>query len=318
MEVFAAFMTDPGWREEGLAQYRGQAPELRRNLYSSPTGILQAEIARMLHGGDARYGYPDEEEVAGVDIAAMQAFLEPALESAPIEITIVGDISEDEVIAAIAATFGALPPRAASWPDYAEARDIRFPAPTAEPVILHHNGPDYQAMANVYWPTFDDSDPHRTRSLALLRAVFDLQLTERLREAEGFTYSAFNNSTSSDVYPDYGYLWVGVDVRVENLAATYAAIDELAAALAAGGISEDELLRARQPLLEQIENAFENNGAWLNWLSQTWSKPERLDRIRGLTADYESISRDELIELAATYLQPETSWRVTILPRETE
>lgn len=318
MDVFAAFMTDPGWREEGLAQYRGQAPEIRRNLYSSPTGIMQAEVSRRLHGDDPRYGFPDAEEVAGVDIAAMQAFLNPALESAPIEITIVGDISEDEVTSVIAATFGALPARADSWPDYPQARDIRFPAPATDPIVLRHNGPDYQAMANVYWPTVDDSDPHRTRSIALLRAVFDLKLTERLREAEGFTYSAFSNSTSSDVYPDYGYLWVGVDIRLENVAATYAAIDELAAALAAGEITEDEVLRARRPLLEQIEDAFENNAAWLNWLSQSWSKPARLDRIRGLAADYESISRDELIELAATYLQPQTSWRVTILPREAE
>tara|TARA_R110001606_G_scaffold181555_4_gene328279 strand:- start:6139 stop:8976 length:2838 start_codon:yes stop_codon:yes gene_type:complete len=318
MDVIAAFMTDPGWREEGLAQYRGQAPEIRRNLYSSPTGILQADVARMLRSGDQRYGYPDEEEVAGVDLAAIQAFLNPALENAPIEITIVGDISEAAVIAAVGATFGALPERATSWPDYAEARDIRFPEATSEPVILRHNGPDYQAMANVYWPTFDDSEPRRSRTLALLRAVFDLKLTERLREAEGFTYSAFNSSTTSDVYPDYGYLWVGVDVRLENVDATYAAIDELAAALAAGEITEDEVLRARRPLLEQIEDAFENNGAWLNWLSQSWDKPERLDRIRALASDYAEISRDELIGMAADYLQPEASWRVTILPRDAE
>ena len=318
MDVFAAFMTDPGWREEGLAQYRGQAPEIRRNLYSSPTGVLQADVARMLRGGDQRYGYPDEEEVAGVDLAAIQAFLDPALENAPIEITIVGDISEEAVIAAVGATFGALPERATSWPDYAEARDVRFPEATSEPVILRHNGPDYQAMANVYWPTFDDSEPRRSRALALLRAVFDLKLTERLREAEGFTYSAFNSSTTSDVYPDYGYLWVGVDVRLENVDATYAAIDELAAALAAGEITEDEVLRARRPLLEQIEDAFENNGAWLNWLSQSWDKPERLDRIRALASDYAEISRDELIGMAADYLQPEASWRVTILPRDAE
>ena len=318
MDVIAAFMTDPGWREEGLAQYRGQAPEIRRNLYSSPTGILQADVARMLRSGDQRYGYPDEEEVAGVDLAAIQAFLNPALENAPIEITIVGDISEEAVIAAVGATFGALPERATSWPDYAEARDVRFPEATSEPVILRHNGPDYQAMANVYWPTFDDSEPRRSRALALLRAVFDLKLTERLREAEGFTYSAFNSSTTSDVYPDYGYLWVGVDVRLENVDATYAAIDELAAALAAGEITEDEVLRARRPLLEQIEDAFENNGAWLNWLSQSWDKPERLDRIRALASDYAEISRDELIGMAADYLQPEASWRVTILPRDAE
>tara|TARA_R110000868_G_scaffold2384_4_gene17634 strand:+ start:11363 stop:14227 length:2865 start_codon:yes stop_codon:yes gene_type:complete len=318
LDVFAAFMTDPGWREEGLAQYRGQAPEIRRQLYSSPSGILQAEVTRLLHGGDPRYGFPDEEETAGVSMSDLQTFLDPALAHAPIEITVVGDISEQAVTQAIAASFGALPARDESWPDYPEARNIHFPAAVSEPVLLRHNGPDYQAMANVYWPTTDDTDARRTRSLQLLRAVFDLKLTERLREEDGFTYSAVNNASSSDVYPDYGYLWVGADVRVENVDATYAAINELAADLAAGQISEDEVLRARRPLLEQIEDAFESNGAWLNWLSQSWSKPQRLDRIRGLASDYESITRDELIELAATYLRPEASWRVTILPRESE
>jgi zinc protease len=248
----------------------------------------------------------------------LQTFLDPALAHAPIEITIVGDISEEAVTQAIAASFGALPARDESWPDYPEARNIHFPAAASEPVLLRHNGPDYQAMANVYWPTTDDTDARRTRSLQLLRAVFDLKLTERLREEDGFTYSAVNNASSSDVYPDYGYLWVGADVRVENVDATYAAINELAADLAAGQISEDEVLRARRPLLEQIEDAFESNGAWLNWLSQSWSKPQRLDRIRGLVSDYESITREELVELASTYLRSDTSWRVTILPRDSE
>lgn len=318
MQLFAAFMTDPGWREEGLAQFRAVAPEIRRNFYSSPTGVLQAEIARLVHGGDARYGFPTAEEVAGVDIPALQAFLTPALESAPIEITIVGDIDEAKVIETVAATLGALPERAASWPDYPEARTITFPEPVAEPLIFEHNGPDYQAMPNIYWPTVDDSDIRRARVVSLLRAVFDIKLTERLREAEGFTYSAFNNDTSSDVYPGYGYLWVGVDVRVENVDATYAAIEELAAELAAGEISEDELLRARRPLMEQIEERFESNGWWMAWLNQSYGDPDRLARVRTLVSDYESITAEELTEAAQTYLRPETAWRVTIQPRETE
>ena len=53
----------------------------------------------------------------------------------------------------------------------------------------------------------------------------------------------------------------------------------------------------------------------MSWLSQSWAHPERLDRIRALTADYESITREELVALAGEYLQPSASWRVTILPR---
>lgn len=315
-DLIAAYFTDPGWRQEGLEQFRAVIPEIRRNLYASPSGVLQAEVTRMIRSGDPRYGLPDPEQVAAIDMDAVRGFLTPALQQAPIEITVVGDVAEEDLIDALAPTLGALPPRAQTWPDYDEARTIRFPSPVSDPVVLRHNGPDYQALANVYWPTFDDSDPHRTRAMSLLKAVFDLKLTERLREAEGLTYSASSNSNASDVYPDYGYLYVGADVRVENVDAAYAAIGELAADLAAGEISEDELLRARQPLLEQIENAFENNGAWMSWLSQSFGRPQRLDRIRALTEDYESITREELVEMAGAYLQPERSWRVTILPRD--
>jgi zinc protease len=318
LQLITAFMTDPGWRDEGLAQFQAAIPEIRRNSYSSPTGVLQADVTRMLRSGDKRYGFPDPEETAGIDVDAMRTYLTPALENAPIEITIVGDISEADAIAAIASTFGALPTRAETWPDYDEARNIVFPDATSEPLELRHNGPDYQAMVNVYWPTDDASDLPRTRAISLLRNVFDLKLTERLREDDGVTYSAFNNDTASNTYPDYGYVWVGVDVRLENVDSTYSAIEELAAELASGGISEDELLRARRPLMEQIEERFEDNRWWTAWLSRSYAKPERLDRVRSLVSDYENITREELVALAETYLDADASWQVTILPQPAE
>ncbi len=317
LQVFAAFMTDPGWREEGLAQFLAVTPELRRNFSASPSGILQTQVARLLRRGDPRYGFPTADEVAAVSMGDIRDFLSPALADAPIEITIVGDISEAEIVAAMMSSFAALPARAPDWSAYPEARTIRFPEPRREPLRLTHNGQDDQAMANIYWPTTDGDDVHQRRALSLLRAVFDLKLTERLREQDGFTYSTFSSDQASNTYPDFGYIWVGVDVSLENLDATYAAIDELAAALAAGDISEDEVLRARRPTLEQLEEAMENNGAWLSWLARSWREPERLDRIRTVAQDYQSITRAELISLAQTYLQPETSWRVTILPAST-
>ncbi|MDM7985516.1 MAG: insulinase family protein [Maricaulis sp.] len=315
MQLFAAYMTDPGWRPEGLARFQAVAPEVRRNFYSSPTGVLQAKVARMLRSGDARYGNPSSAELAEIDMPAIQGFLTEALSNSPIEITIVGDIPEDVVLDALSQTFGALPSRADSWPRYDEARQVAFPAANDRPVVLRHNGQANQAMVNTYWPTTDSSDTRLDRTISLLRAVFDLKLTERLREQDGLTYSAFNSDVSSDVYPDYGYLWVGVDVSVENLAQTYAAVDELAAAMASGDISEDEMLRARRPLLEQIEEAFQNNGSWMAWLSGSWRDANRLERIRTLQSDYESITVEDITAAAETYLQAESAWRVSIISR---
>lgn len=318
MQLMAAYLTDPGWRPEGLAQYRAVAPEIRRNLRSSPSGMLQLAVSRLLRSGDNRYGYPTPEEVAAVEIDEARAFLAPALERSPIEITVVGDIDIDAALDAIASTFGALPERDGSWPDFDENRTATFPAATTEPVILRHNGQDYQSMVNVYWPTIDDSDTHRSRVIRMLRQVFDLKLTERLREAEGFTYSAFNSNYESVAYPGFGYLWVGVDIRPENADAVYNAIEELAADLRNGEIDDDEMQRARQPLLEQIEDAMESNGTWLGWLDGSFDDPSRLENIRSITEDYRSITRDEIIEAARTWLDPEAEFRVTILPNEAQ
>jgi zinc protease len=316
LQLFAAYTTAPGWREQGMTQYQAVLPELRRNQASSPIGVLQSQVARMIRSGDTRFGFPSEAEAAEADLEAVRAFLTPALEQAPIEITIVGDIDEDAAMAALATTFGALPPRAESWSQYEENRSVVFPGPQPTPLVLRHNGPDYQAMVNTYWPTTDDSDTRRTRTFSLMQAVFGLKLTERLREAEGFTYSAFDNSVQSSVYPGYGYIWVGVDVRLENVDGAYAAVEELAADMAEGRITEDEMQRARTPLVEQIEEALQDNGAWMAWLSQSQAKPSRLDRIRSLQADYQDISIDEVRSLAQTYLQPDEVYRVTILPAE--
>ena len=317
-QLLAAYMTAPGYRPESLAQFRASLPELRRNLGSTPGGVRTRDISRMLRSGDQRYGFPTQDEADEVDLDDVRAFLAPALESAPIEITVVGDFEEQAVIDAIGATIGALPDRDDEWPDRDYNRILDFPPPTDSPIILTHNGGDDQALVNVYWPTTDDSDIHTSRTIRLMRAVLALKLTERLREGEAFTYSAASSNVESFYHPGYGYLYVGADVRVDNIDPVYEAIGLIAADMVNGEVTDDEMLRARRPLVEQIQNAFESNGVWLSWLSQSFEYPERLDRIRTITDDYSDITLDEIVEVARTYLSADTAYRVTVVPAAAE
>jgi zinc protease len=95
----------------------------------------------------------------------------------------------------------------------------------------------------------------------------------------------------------------------------YAVADEIASAMAAGEISQDELQRARQPLLEQLEEQRERNAFWVNALSRSQQEPERLAEIRTAEDDYRSITVEALTALAGEVLRPETAYRVSILPR---
>lgn len=318
MQVLAAFMTAPGWRDDGLRQFRGIAEEVRRGQNAQALQVAQNRVSRLLRSGDPRWGFPTADEVAAFTMDDARTFLEPALQSAPIEITLVGDVSVETATEIVARTFGALPDRDESWPDYDENAEISFPQATAEPVILRYNGDVNSAMANTYFPIGDGMDAERRARLNLLEGVYRLKATDRFREDEGATYSAIVSSQASQVFDDYGLFWVGLDVDRSDIPAMYEITNEIAGVMAAGEISADELQRARQPVLERLEEGLESNAYWLNVLSRSQSEPDRLEDLRTVRARYEAVSVQDLTALAAEVLVPESAYRVTILAEGAE
>ena len=314
MQVLAAFMTAPGWRADGLNQFSAIAEEVRRGQNAQAVQVATNRVSRMLRNGDPRWGFPTAEEVAAFTMEDAQALLGPALERAPIEITIVGDITLERAVEITASTFGALPARDESWPSYESNAQVAFPDPVADPQVVRFNGEPEQGMANIYYPAGDGFDPQRRAAMSLLQSVFRLKALDRFRERDGATYSPIVSAQLSQVFPDYGFIWVGLDVQVNDVPAMYGVTDEIAAALAAGDITEDELQRARQPILEQIEESRERNPFWVNALSRSQSDPERLEDIRTTAARYEAVTVADLTALAAEVLRPEAAYRVSILP----
>ncbi len=318
MQVLAAFMTAPGWRDEGLNQFRSIAEEVRRGQNAQALQVATNRVTRMLRRGDPRWGFPTADEVDAFTMDHARAFLEPALQSAPIEITLVGDITVERASEIVAQTFGALPARDDSWPSYDDNAVIAFPEPTPVAKIVRFNGEPESAMANTYFPIGDGRDAQRRARLALLRGVYNLKATDRFREEEGATYSAFVSSQPSTVHDGFGFLWVGLDVTRSNIPDMYVITDDIAVTMASGEISEDELQRARQPVLEGLEENLENNGYWLSAIARSQAQPWRLDDLRTARERYETVTVDDLIALSAEVLNPAEAYRVTILAEGAE
>ncbi len=316
MQVLTAFMIAPGWRDDGLNQFRAIAEEIRRGQNAQAVQVAASRVSRALRRGDPRWGFPTRAEVEAFTMDHARTMLAPALERAPIEITIIGDVTAERAIEVVSATFGALPQRDKRWPEHKENAVIGFPDPTPVPEIVTFNGQDYQGMANVYYPTADGFDSRRRRAHALLRAVYQLKAIDRFREQEGATYSSIVSSQQSRTFEDYGFFWVGLDVRVDDIDRMYAIVDEISLAMASGDITEDELRRARQPILENIEENLENNPFWLGSLIRVQERPESLDDIRSIRSDYESVTVEELTALAGAALRPDNAYRVSIIPRD--
>jgi zinc protease len=314
LKLFAAYVSQPGYREEALTRYRRSLDAWYESLDATPDGVEGRDVPRLLHSGDPRYGVPKEEVMSARTFAEMRKALESAFGSGAIEIGMVGDVDVDQAIKVVADSFGALPQRTAKAPVFAEARAVRFPQPNAGPVVLHHKGEKNRALALTYWPAVDDKDVQLARELTIAKEVLQLKLTDRIREKEGASYSPSAFANFSEVLPGYGYIGVAAEVEPQRLAGVFSDVDDIVAAMAAGDVTDDEIERARRPLLADIAHAYESNGYWLNLAATAQTKPQLLEEHRTQLEGFKAITRADVIAAAKRFLVKDHAFRVEITP----
>ena len=313
LQLLAAELTDAGWRPEALRQAQKGIEQMYLGFEHTANGPMNTEVANLLAGGDPRFGLPDKATMLSRNLAEAKAWLAPELAHGAIEISLVGDLDLEAAIEAVAKTLGALPARAAK-PDLAALKKVSFPAtPFVKSYTIASEIP--KGNVAVYWPTTDGLEVHRARRLSLLAAVLGDRLRVKIREEIGGTYSPSAGSNASDTFPGYGYIQAGCVVDPALAAKISDLIVAIGDDLAQNGVTEDELVRAKQPVLTAARESLRTNNYWGgNVLARAQEKPEVLDWARTRLPDLEAITAAELSALAKSYLGKDRASRVTILP----
>ena len=313
MQILAAYVTDPAFRPQAFDQTRVATANAIMEADASPTGVLQRNFGALAHSGDPRYRLPTAAELGTTTLDDAKAILAPVLASGPIDITIVGDTTVDQAIETVANTFGALPQRPSY--DGPAKSDDRFPAPTAEPVVLTDHGAPNQAIALVAWPNQGFMrDMKLQRTLRVLTEILSQRLIDELRTKEGITYTPGATTFASTTSKDYGYAYALAQIPPDKIADFYTVVDKVAADLAATPVSQDELERARGPRIEDIQREQQTNEYWLGLLRGSVSDPRLLDIIRTTIPDQKSITVDDVQEAARAWLKPDKAWRLVVVP----
>ena len=101
-----------------------------------------------------------------------------------------------------------------------------------------------------------------------------------------------------------------------QLAATRDAIGEVIRELRAAPVSDDVLRRARQPMIEEHDNALKSNGGWLSLVDRAQSEADRIGRYLGARARLLALTPADVLAAARRYLDPQAAVEVTVLPRQ--
>ena len=312
LRLMAAKLRAPHWDAAPVLRAKSAGANAIAGYDSSPDGVLSRDLEGLLHAGDPRWATPDQKAIDALTPKSFRQLWAPLIVSGPIEVDVFGDVDPDKAIAAVAASFGALPQRA---PDRVTPPPVRFPDHVATPVMRTHSGRADQASAVIAWPTGAGLDDiAEARKLDVLAQVFSDRLFERMRQAAGASYSPGVDSGWPKGLPGGGRLMAVSQVAPANVDLFFRMSREIAADLVAHPVSADELARVKGPLSQQYQRAATSSLFWLRELSGGAFDDRRLEATRRIGSDFGAVTPQVLQQTAAKYLVPGKDWTMAVVP----
>ncbi len=313
LQLLTAFLSDPGYRPEGEVQYRLNINNFFAQKDATPGTALGNAIGGILSDNDPRFTLQKPDDYRKLGFAGLKADLADRLARGAIEIGIVGDVDEEQAIALVSRTLGALPAREADFGAYESQRSRPFTLDRA-PRVIRHTGPKDQAVIRLTWPTRDDSDPVEALKLGLLDRIVQIEITETLREKLGKAYSPDATSDLSRAWKGYGTFSITASVETGEVPATRAAIAQVLAELRDRPVSADIVQRARQPMLESYDNALKTNRGWMALVDRAQTEADHIARFQLAKQRLLAITVADVQAMVRRYLTEGGAVEITVLP----
>jgi zinc protease len=313
LQFIAAFITDPAWRPEGLAQFKSASEAGLAQALTMPDNVYGLHYWEYVHNNDKRWAPPTIDEIKSVDLETVKGLIAADLAGGPVEIVMVGDFAVDDVLNKLKRTFGTLAKRQVDTKPFAAHEEM--PKGGGAPLVLHHKGTSQEAVAMLGWKTTGMfPDPQATRVLRVLEAAMRTRLFDELRTKEGITYSPQTTTANSWTTPGWGILSAMAVVPATKLTDFYAAAKKVAADLAAKELSAEEFEHAREPLVTDAEHAAQNNGYWLHALAGSQVDPRALDLVRVSVSGLKAVTAADVQKAAQKFFTNERNIRLIVVP----
>jgi predicted Zn-dependent peptidase len=149
-------------------------------------------------------------------------------------------------------------------------------------------------------------DDDRRFALALLDHVLggaaSSRLVQEIREQRGMAYSVYSYTSN---YDDAGQVGIYVGTRAENVGECVEIARAQIADLGAGGLSADELERAKESVKGRMLLALESTSSRMSRLGRAVLSGSEILSLDDVAARVDAVTHDDITSLAAELLAPE-------------
>ncbi|MDQ5979764.1 MAG: zinc protease [Verrucomicrobiota bacterium] len=267
-----------------------------------------------LFQGDARFMSGTFKDFASLGAADVQRWMEPQLTSGYVEVTIVGDVSRDALLAALTRTLGTLGPRAAAKDRALAPLPVQVAAP-AGVKRFEFIGELNLGLVQGNWPVSGRITSRDNAALQVLSKLLEFRIREQVRDGHGFSYGPSASFNPFGGFENFGLMEATVDCTPADAQQVAQVVQETAAKLADGATAE-EFAGGVGIVRSQLRRGFKDNGFLLGLFKRAQEKPGRVDEILALHGDLvDRLTLEEVNAWAAKVLPTANARTAIVVPK---
>ena len=313
MGLLCELVAEPSFPEDEFRRKRDERLHKLMQEQDEPRTIAYKLLARTTFGDQHPFGVPLAGTLASIEalgLAELRNYYDHTFAPARMHAVVVGDISREQVLAALDDGLG-------DWPGGAgNAGAESLEATTSAGLHLVHrvNAPQSEVRFGHVGVARGTADYFPILVMnTILGGSFKSRLNMKLREEKGFTYGA---STGFSFRREGGSFSGGAAVDTEATAETVELSVAELVRMREGGVTAEELSRARNYLALGFMRNFETTGDIAGHLSELALYDLNDDHLAEYADRVAAVTADEVGAAAQRYLHPDQLSIVIVGDRE--
>jgi zinc protease len=284
---------------------------------ATTTGMIDGLRALNDHlfKGDARFASSSPIDYISMSVVDVRRWMQEPLARGYVEVTIVGDLTEQEAVQTMTRTLGSLQTRAETKVTAAPPKPVKV---TADPGFTRIEFVGEQNLGLVVgtWPVTEPISVRDQAALELLAKILEIRVRTELREKLGLAYAPSAEFRAYDGFTDFAMFRAQIDCAPNDSTRIAPLVAAIGAELAQRGVQNGEFIGARGILRSQLRQAFRENGFLASVLMRAQERPQEADEIVALHGGLiDQISRDEVNAWAAKILGEKNCRTAAVVPK---
>ena len=317
LQLAHALLTDGKITEAAFKNWRLQTLQRIEMMRTMPPFRAFVASEDLLTGGDPRFAFPTKEIVDRQSISRSQAWFDRLCRTAPIEVSVVGEISRDDAMALIAKYIGSLPKRSRSADSLNKLRRVARPTgPLSRHVDVETVTPQGMSMAGFV--AGEGQNTHDLRAMALASNIMTSRVVKRIREELSWVYSIRASHRPNFAYKDVGRFVAAAPCDPANVNKVADEVHRMFKAFADDGPTDEELTNAKKQIANNLDTEMKEPRYWSNVLRSLDLHGRNLDDEKGKVAAYNRYTTSQVRGTFRKYYTPERKYRVTATPTKPE